>query len=167
MRIYRDHGFAVIENIAAYNLNQLYVELLGNYIRITQLGSNRGEIKVHHTIIRDGFGNNIGETAQDVFDYVESVIYGSTTSTGDSTPAKSATLTFSPPARNQYTIALSDNDAIVGSDYQFILLPNQGEIEWNCIVAYGHCHINGQIDVYVHAPTGLIVGSYNFKYKVV
>ena len=77
MRIYRDHGFAVIESIAAYNLNQLYVEMIGNYIRITQLGSNRGEIRVHHTIIRDGFGNNIGETIQDVFDYIESVIYGS------------------------------------------------------------------------------------------
>ena len=30
MRIYRDNGFAVIENIAAYNLNQLFVEQVGN-----------------------------------------------------------------------------------------------------------------------------------------
>jgi hypothetical protein len=167
MRIYRDHGFAVIENIAAYNLNQLYVELVGNYIRITQLGSNRGEIRVHHTIIRDGFGNNIGETAQDVFDYVESIIYGTNVVGDGGSQYKLASLNFTPPARTQYTIALSDNDAIVGDDYQFILLPNQGEVEWNCIVAYGHCHISGQIDVYVHAPTGLIVGNYDFKYKVV
>lgn len=92
MRIYRDNGFAVIENIAAYNLNQLYVELIGNNIRITQLGSNRGEIRVHYTIIRDGFGNNIGETLQDVFDYVESVIYGN--STGSSSTSKPITLTI-------------------------------------------------------------------------
>jgi len=167
MRIYRDHGFAVIENIAAYNLNQLYVEMIGNYIRITQLGSNRGEIRVHHTIIRDGFGNNIGETVQDVFDYIESVIYGSSGIGGDSTPSKTTSLTFNPPASNQYVIPLVDVDAVIGTDYAFTLLPNQGEIEWNCIIAYGHCHINGQIDVYVHAPTGLIVGEYDFKYKAV
>ena len=165
MRIYRDNGFAVIENIAAYNLNQLYVELIGNNIRITQLGSNRGEIRAHHTIIRDGFGNNIGETPQDVFDYVESVIYGN--STGSSVTSKFITLTFPPPAQTQYTISFSDIDAVVGNTYAFIPDNNDGELEWNAIVAYGCCKVNGTIEVNIQAPTGLIVGNYDFKYKVV
>lgn len=164
MRIYRDNGFAVIENIAAYNLNQLFVELVGNIIRITQLGSNRGEIRVHFTIIKDGFGNAIGETAQDVFDYVEGVIYGSSS---NGSPSKTTTLTFSPPAAAQYTLALVDDDAVAGTSYVFTPLPNDGEIEWNCLVVYGYAHINGLIDVYVQAPTGLLVGEYEFRYKVV
>jgi hypothetical protein len=165
MRIYRDQGFAVIENIAAYNLNQLHVELLGNTIRITQLGSNRGEIRVHFTTIKDGFGNSIGETAQDVFEYVEDVVYEAG---GNTSPqSKTTTLTLTPPASNQYTIALIDDDAIAGSTYDFTPLPNNGELEWNCLVVYGYSHIDGLIDVYVHAPTGLIVGDYEFKYRVV
>lgn len=77
MRIYRDQDFVILEDIAAYDYNQLFVELLENIIRITQLGSNRGEIRTHFTTITDGFGNAIGETAQDVFDYLEDVLYES------------------------------------------------------------------------------------------
>lgn len=165
MRIYRDHGFAIIENVATYSLNQLHVELIGSIIRITQLGSNRGEIRVHHTIIRDGFGNNIGETPQDVFDYVESVIYGN--STGSGSASKPITLTFLPPAQTQYTISFSDRDAVVGDLYSFTPTNNDGELEWNAIVAYGCCKVNGTIEVNIQAPTGLIVGNYDFKYKVV
>lgn len=165
MRIYRDNGFAVIENIAAYNLNQLFVERIGNIIRITQLGSNRGEIRVHFTIIKDGFGNAIGETSQDVLEYVEGVIYGSDQNTGN--PSKTTTLTFLPPAAAQYTLMLMDDDAVTGTSYEFTPLPNNGEIEWNCLIVYGYAHIDGMIDVYVHAPTGLLVGEYDFKYKVV
>jgi len=165
MRIYRDQGFAVIENIAAYNYNQLYVELLGSTVRISQLGSNRGEIRIHFSAIRDGFGNQAGETAQDVLVYLEGVLYDS----GGNvlSESKTTTLTLTPPASSQYTIALIDDDAVAGSTYDFTPLPNNGEIEWNCLVVYGYSHIDGLIDVYVHAPTGLIVGDYEFKYRVV
>mgnify|MGYP006344668437 CR=1 FL=1 len=164
MRIYRDQGFVILEDIAAYDYNQLFVELIGNIIRITQLGSNRGEIRVHFSEIKDGFGNDIGETAQDVFDYLEDVLYEPIGSGGYA--SKLVTLNFAPPAASQYTLALIDNDAIAGTSYDFTPLPNNGEIEWNCLVVYGYAHIDGMIDVYVHAPTGLLVGEYEFRYKV-
>lgn len=164
MRIYRDQGFVIIEDIAAYNFNQLFVEMLGNIIRITQLGSNRGEIRTHFTTITDSFGNQIGETAQDVFNYLEDVLYEPAGNVG--AVSKLVTLNFTPPAAAQYTLALMDDDAVAGTSYDFTPLPNAGEIEWNCLVVYGYAHIDGMIDVYVHAPTGLLVGEYEFRYKV-
>jgi hypothetical protein len=163
MRIYRDQGFAILEDIAAYNYNQLFVELIGNIIRITQLGSNRGEIRMHFSGIRDGFGNPAGETPQEVFEYLVGVVYEAG---GSGVASKTATLTFTPPAAAQYTLSLTDDDAIAGTTYDFTPLPNNGEVEWNCLVVSGYCHIDGLIDVYVHAPTGLLIGDYEFRYKV-
>lgn len=163
MRIYRDRGFVILENIAAYSVNQLVVELIGNTIRIAQLGSNRGEIRVSYTAIQDFSWSSVGETPQEVLDYIENTLYG------DSDPvvevSKNAVLTLQPPASSQYTVYFYDVDATVGDVYMFIPDDNSGELTWNAIIAYGSCKVDGTIEVNIQAPTGLIVGDYDFKYK--
>lgn len=93
--------------------------------------------------------------------YVESIIYASQSS------KKTATITFNPPAAAYFNVRILDVDARSGESYFFTPKYNDGEAEWNAFVATAFCFVDGGIELFIHAPTGLFVGEYEFEYKVI
>ena len=160
MKIYRDNGFVVIENVLTYDIGELTAELVDNRIKIHRIGVDKNEVIVPYYEIKDEFGIQVAENAADALTYVLTVISGNQAS-----EAKSITISFEPPASPYYKKTVIDLDSIEGSSYDFQPLENDGEIEWNAFICSAFSKIDGEITLYIHAPTGLFVGDYDFEYK--
>ena len=162
MRIYRANGFVILEDVGSYIVNQLVAFKLANNIHIRQIGVSKKEVIVPYYEVQDENGLQAAEDVDSALLYVESIIYGST-----STGKKTVTLNFSPPAAAYFNIKVLDVDAVSGDSYSFTPKYNEGEAEWNAFIATAFCFVDGEIELFIHAPTGLFVGEYEFEYKVI
>ena len=161
MRIYRANGFVVIEDVSSYLPNQLVAFKTGNNIHIRQVGVSKKEVIVPYYAVKDVNGEQVAEDVDAALLYVESIIYASQSS------KKTATITFNPPASAYFNVRILDVDARSGESYFFTPKYNDGEAEWNAFVATAFCFVDGEIELFIHAPTGLFVGEYEFEYKVI
>lgn len=161
MRIYRANGFVVIEDVSSYLPNQLVAFKTGNNIHIRQVGVSKKEVIVPYHAVKDVNGEQVAEDVDAALLYVESIIYASQSS------KKTATITFNPPASAYFNVRILDVDARSGESYFFTPKYNDGEAEWNAFVATAFCFVDGEIELFIHAPTGLFVGEYEFEYRVI
>ncbi len=162
MKIYRTNGFVVLEDVGSYLVNQLQAESLTNKTRISQIGVTKNDLFIEWFDVLDENGVQVASTQSEAFSYIESIIYGSPASD----VSKTATVNFTPPAAHFHKATVVDVDALEGQTFIFLQKYNDGEAEWNALVVNAYCFIDGEIDLSVHAPTGLFVGEYEFEYKV-
>lgn len=161
-RVYRANNYVVIGNVSSYGINQLTAEINGNNIKINLFGVNKNEIFIPYHEVTDGFGNQVAENVDDALSYVESIIYGSS-----SVGLKDLTLVFDPPAINYYKLVIDDVDAVSGDCYSVVHYEPSDEIEFDNLNITAFSEEDGKITFHVHCSTGLFVGEYNIKYKVI